>query len=477
MTAPATELFGTDGVRGPVGEFLTAELATRLGRAAAEAVEVDRPRTLIVRDTRESGPMLAAALAAGIAEGGGDALTAGVLPTPAASVLVRRLDLDLAAVVSASHNPYGDNGIKFFDRRGVKLDAGLEARIEALVGGRVPSSPAAGGGAGEAGGPGGAETGGDGSHGAGSGGEVGGPGPAGGGGRVEQLEGAFDDYLRELRTAFADLDLSGRTIALDCANGATHRVAPAIFERFGATVEASAVEPDGRNINEGCGATHPEALSQRVAVSGAEIGFAFDGDGDRLIAVDGEGGVHDGDELIAIAAKHLHAAGELEGVAVTVMTNYGFHRELEAEGIEIAQTEVGDRHVVEALLERGWTLGGEQSGHIIWTGFTPSGDGIAAALLTLRALGERRLADVAPFERLPQRLENVAVSDRAAVDGADALWAAVERENAALEGRGRVLVRPSGTEPLLRVMVEAPTEAECDEVCGRLVAVVATELG
>ena len=430
------ELFGTDGIRGAVGDFLTADLAMRLGRAAALAVEPDRPRALIIRDTRESGPMLEAALAAGIASGGGDAMTAGVLPTPAASILARRLDFDLAAVVSASHNPYGDNGIKFFDRRGIKLDDAVEAEVER----RLDD---------------------DGAEHAGS---------------VTELEGAFDDYMRELRSAFP-LDLSGRRIALDCANGATYRIAPAVFERLGAQVDAIATEPDGRNINDGCGATAPDALAQRVKDSDAEIGFAFDGDGDRLIAVDGEGRVHDGDELIALAARHLRAAGDLGGgVAVTVMTNYGFHQALGAEGIEIAQTQVGDRYVIEELRERDWKLGGEQSGHIIWTDFTPTGDGIAAALLTLTALGERRLADVEPFERLPQRLENVRISDRGAVEGAKALWDAVEEENSKLEGRGRVLVRPSGTEPLLRVMVEAPTEEECEQVCSRLVAIVERDL-
>jgi phosphoglucosamine mutase len=433
--------FGTDGVRGPVGDFLTAELAMRLGRAAALETGSDRPRALIVRDTRESGPMLEAALAAGMAAGGADAFSGGVLPTPAASILARRLGFDLAAVVSASHNPYGDNGIKFFDGRGIKLGDEVEERIEARMvaeDDEPPKDPI---------------------------------------GSVQDLEGAFDDYIRELRSAFGDLDLSGRTVALDCAHGATHRVAPAIFERLGATVDLTGVDPDGRNINAGCGATAPDALAERVASTDAEIGFAFDGDGDRVIAVDGTGRIHDGDELIALAARHLSARGELSGgVAVTVMTNYGFHQALGGEGIEIAQTKVGDRYVIETLLERDWKIGGEQSGHIIWTDFTPTGDGVAAALLTLRALGGRKLEEVEPFERLPQKLENVEIADRGAVEGAEALWEAVEEENSRLEGRGRVLVRPSGTEPLLRVMVEAPTEDECDEVCARLVEVVRREL-
>jgi phosphoglucosamine mutase len=430
------ELFGTDGVRGAVGEFLTEELALRLGRAATLAAEPERPQVLLIRDTRESGPMLEAALAAGIASAGGDALIGGVLPSPAASVLTRRLGFDMAAVVSASHNPYADNGIKFFGPQGRKLDDDAEAAIEA----RLDDDPAAD--------------------------------P----GTIRALEGAADDYLRELRTAFP-LGLSGRSIVLDCANGATHRVAPAIFRALGAEPEVLCDEPDGRNINDGCGATAPARLAERVKESGAEVGFAFDGDGDRVIAVDGDGEIRDGDELIALAARHLKEADELQGgVAVTVMTNYGFHQALEAEGIELAQTKVGDRYVIDELAERDWRLGGEQSGHIIWTDFTPTGDGIAAALLTLRALGHRKLADVEPFPRLPQRLENVRVADRGAIEDAERLWAAVDEENAKLEGRGRVLVRASGTEPLLRVMVEAPEKEELDEVCERLVAIVREDL-
>jgi phosphoglucosamine mutase len=416
--------------------LLTADLATKLGRAATRTAQGERPQVLIIRDTRESGPMLEAALAAGVASAGGDAMLGGVLPSPAASILVRRLGFDLAAVVSASHNPYADNGIKFFGPAGRKLDDEAEAAIEAVLdepeGDRV--------------------------------------------GAVRALEGAADDYLRELRSAFP-LDLSGLRVVLDCANGAAYRVAPAIFRALGADPEVLCDEPDGRNINDGCGATAPERLAERVAASDAEIGFAFDGDADRVIAVDGEGTVRDGDELIALAARHLHQGGRLTGgVAVTVMTNYGFRQALEPEGIEVAETKVGDRYVIEELVSRGWSLGGEQSGHIIWTDYTPSGDGIAAALLALEALGDRKFADVEPFDRLPQRLENVRVADRGAIAGAKGLWSAVEEENGKLEGRGRVLVRPSGTEPLLRVMVEAPTQEECDEVLGRLVEQARTEL-
>jgi phosphoglucosamine mutase len=435
------KLFGTDGVRGEAGTFLTAELATLLGHAATASLGAERPRVLIVRDTRESGPMLEAALAAGIAAAGGDALLAGVLPTPAAAILVRRLGLDMAAVVSASHNPYRDNGIKFFSAAGTKLPDEVEARIEALMEGDGP--PAA-------------------EH------------P----GRIEELNGGEDDYVRELAAAF-QIDLSGRKVLLDCANGATYRVAPRIFEQLGATVEMIGVDPDGRNINEGVGSTHVGTLAERIAASDAEIGFAFDGDGDRVLAVDAAGKVHDGDELIALTARGMAARGELGdgGVVVTVMTNYGFHQAMKEAGIEVAITQVGDRYVIDEMLRREWKLGGEQSGHIIATDIVSTGDGTAAALLTMRTLGESTLADTPAMDKLPQRLVNVKVADRESLAGAVAVWDQVGKESAALEGRGRVLLRPSGTEPLVRVMVEAPEADEADAVCDRLVALVEQELG
>jgi phosphoglucosamine mutase len=433
----ARKLFGTDGVRGEAGTFLTAELATSLGRATTASLEAERPQVLIVRDTRESGPMLESALAAGIAAAGGDALLGGVLPTPAAAILVKRLGLDLAAVVSASHNPFHDNGIKFFDGRGVKLADEVEARIEALID-EAPAAERAG--------------------------------------RISELNGGLEDYLRELERAFP-LDLKGRRVALDCANGATYRAAPAIFERLGAEVELIGAEPDGRNINAGCGSTHVEALAERVAASAAEIGFAFDGDGDRVLAVDGSGRVHDGDELIALAARGMAARGELEGgVVVTVMSNYGFHQAMEEAGIEVAVTQVGDRYVIDEMRRRGWKLGGEQSGHIIASDFVATGDGIAAALTTMRELGGARLEDTVPMRKLPQVLVNVKVADREAIEDAAAVWEVVEREGARLEGRGRVLLRPSGTEPLVRVMAEAPSEEEAEAVCARLADLVRREL-
>ena len=435
--ASQRRLFGTDGVRGEAGTFITAELATSLGRSATLASDAVRPQVLIVRDTRESGPMLESALAAGIAEAGGDALLGGVLPTPAASVLVRRHGLDLGAVVSASHNPFGDNGIKFFGPDGRKLSDEAEAEVERLI--DAPSE----------------------------GREV---------GRVRELQGSLDDYLREL-ARFYELDLQGLHVVLDCANGATFRAAPAIFERLGAKVDAVAIEPDGRNINAGCGSTHIENLVEAIVDRRGDIGFAFDGDGDRLLAADRNGVVHDGDDLIALAAHDLKRRGALEGgVVVTLMTNFGFHQAMEKAGIEVATTKVGDRYVLEELARRGWGLGGEQSGHVISMDFAPTGDGIAAALEALRALDGRDLADAEPFEKLPQVLENVKVADREAIAGATEVWEAVERENKALEGRGRVLVRPSGTEPLVRVMVEAPGEDECERICSRLTALVREQL-
>jgi phosphoglucosamine mutase len=433
--AATRKLFGTDGVRGVAGEFVTAELALALARAATTRVQSDDPaRVLVIRDTRESGEMLEAAVAAGIAAAGGEALLGGVLPTPGAPLLIERYGLDLAAVLSASHNPYQDNGIKFFGGDGFKLSDAVELEIEAML-----ATP---------------------------------PVPSGRIGRVRRLHGALEDYLRALHERFADLDLSGRRVLLDCANGATFEAAPEIFRRLGAHVRVRAATPDGRNINAGCGSTHIEPLRAAMARGEHDAGFAFDGDGDRLLAVDRTGAVVDGDELIALAAKHLGVTG----VAVTVMTNYGFHAAMREAGIAVATTPVGDRYVLEALRERGWALGGEQSGHIIDMGFVPSGDGIASALLALEAIGDGDLHDRHAMEKLPQTLVNVRVRDRGALEGAAAVHEAVEREGAALEGRGRVLLRPSGTEPLVRVMVEAPTPEEAESVCSRLVALVEAEL-
>jgi phosphoglucosamine mutase len=435
----ARKLFGTDGVRGVAGEFLTADLALALARAATAGARergAARPRVLLIRDTRESGEMLESAMAAGIAAAGGEALLGGVLPTPAAPLLLHAYGFDLAAVLSASHNPYEDNGIKFFGPDGFKLSDAAELEIERALEAEPERTRAIG--------------------------------------RVRALHGTREDYLRALMTRFEGLDLSGRDIVLDCANGATAHVAPEAFRRLGANVTALAVEPDGRNINAGVGSTHLGPLADAVRTGGHDLGFAFDGDGDRVLAVDRNGAVVDGDELLAVCALHLRGAGRLpgDGVVVTVMTNYGFHTAMREAGVEIATTKVGDRYVLEELRSRGWALGGEQSGHVIEMGFNATGDGIAAALLTLEALGDGDLAEREAMRKLPQRLVNVRVADRDAVMGSSDLAEAIEREGEALAGRGRVLVRPSGTEPLVRVMVEAPAEDEADEVTERLVAVV-----
>ncbi|MGA7703575.1 MAG: phosphoglucosamine mutase [Solirubrobacteraceae bacterium] len=438
-----TKLFGTDGVRGVAGELLSAELALALGKAGAGHAHAEHPRVLIVRDTRESGEMLQAALAAGVSAAGGEALLGGVLPTPAAPLLLKRYGLDMAIVISASHNPYRDNGLKFFAADGFKLSDEDERVIEAEV-----------------------------SH------ELSGPGGAPVIGRVRELRGTHEDYLRELEVRFAELRLDGLDILLDCANGATYKVAPEIFRRLGAQVTVLAAAPDGRNINEGCGSTHIAALGERVKAGGHALGLAFDGDGDRVLAVDRSGAVVDGDELIALAALHLRAGQRLagEGVVVTVMTNYGFHTAMADAGIAVASTNVGDRYVLEELRRREWALGGEQSGHIIEMGFNSTGDGIAGALLTLEALGGRDLSERDAMHKLPQRLVNVKVRDRGAFAHAQKVTEAVQAEDSALAGRGRVLVRPSGTEPLVRVMVEAPTDEEADATCSRLVSLVEREL-
>jgi phosphoglucosamine mutase len=435
----ARHLFGTDGVRGRAGEKVTAELALVLAAAAVRrapaAAGQARPQVLVIRDTRESGTMLEAAIAAGTAAAGADALLGGVLPTPAAPLLIRRYGFDLGVVLSASHNPFHDNGIKFFGADGDKLSDEVEEEIELLL-----SEP---------------------------------PTKAGTTfGRVRTLHGTLEDYLRELHTRFQGLDLSGVDVLLDCAHGAAYRAAPEVFRRLGAEVTAIGIEPDGRNINDGCGSTHVDVLAQRVAAGGHDLGFAFDGDADRVLAADRTGAVVDGDEIIALAALHLRGRERLpgDGVAVTVMTNYGFHTAMREAGVEVATTKVGDRYVLEALRERGFALGGEQSGHIIDTGFSPTGDGIASALLVLEALEGGDLAERRGMEKIPQRLVNVTVGDRLAALADSSVSEAIERESHALEGRGRVLVRPSGTEPLVRVMVEAPTDEEADAACARIVS-------
>ncbi len=438
----ARKYFGTDGIRGDAESLLTDDLVRRLGAAAVSVLGGVGTCMAVLRDTRASGPRIERALAAGAASAGADVKLAGVLPTPAAAVLIDKLGFELVAVVSASHNPWQDNGIKFFGPGALKLTDAVEEEIEAAI----DTPPAA----------------------------------AAQAGTVSELHGAEDDYVRALLARFAELDLSGMKIALDTANGATYRVAPRVLRELGAEVSVTADQPDGTNINEACGSTHIEALAALVSGGAHDVGFAFDGDGDRVLAVDAAGSVVDGDEMIAVAALHLHNCGRLpgDGVAVTVMTNYGFHNAMREAGINVEVTGVGDRYVLEALLANDWALGGEQSGHVIDRGFVPTGDGTASALLVLEAMAAagRPLAELIPMQKLPQKLVNVRVAAREAVAGATAVWDAVDAANARLEGHGRVLVRPSGTEPLVRVMAEAPTLDEAARVCQELAELIEREL-
>jgi phosphoglucosamine mutase len=419
----ARRYFGTDGVRGVVGRDLTPELVERLGRAAA--AWSGRGRVFIGRDTRASGLELERALAAGIASAGGSAVLGGVLPTPAVALLA----LDLGAVITASHNPPQYNGVKFFDREGRKLSDAQEEKIEALL-------------------------------------EI--PGP--GGGEIDEVGVAIDSYLEHLVERFGS-DLSGLRIVVDCANGAYSGIAPKAFQQLGAEVETIADEPDGTNINVGCGATDLRALQRTVTSKGFDLGVAFDGDGDRMLAVDADGNPLDGDEIVSVIALDL----EVELVVVTVMANLGLHRLMAERGIRVVTTDVGDRYVLEALRREGGVLGGEQSGHIIYLRDHVTGDGLAAALLLCGALKGRTLGEAAAvMPRYPQAKENVEVVRR---ELTEPIRAEVERLNVELGGHGRILVRPSGTEPVVRILAEAENAFQAGDLCARIAALVRRELG
>jgi len=423
----ARRYFGTDGVRGIVGEDLTPQLVERLGRAAT--LWAGGGGVLIGRDTRGSGPELERAFASGVASAGGHAVLAGVLPTPAVALLA----LDLGAVISASHNPPEYNGVKLFRKDGSKLADADEEEIEALLE-SPPRDPDAG--------------------------------------QVDNLDVAVETYLDLVRRRFG-ADLAGLRIGVDCANGAYSGIAPRAFEELGAEVVAIGIQPDGRNINVGCGATDLRALRTLVRDQGLDLGVAFDGDGDRMLAVDGNGDALDGDQIVAVLALDLG----VDLVAVTTMTNLGFHRLMADRGIRVVVTDVGDRYVLEALHREKGVLGGEQSGHILYLDGHVTGDGLAAALLLCGALHGRPLADVAAvMERYPQVRENVPVA-RARLSGSDHLRHEVDRVNAELDGRGRILVRPSGTEPVIRVLAEAETAEEAARLCASITALVQEELG
>jgi phosphoglucosamine mutase len=419
----ARRYFGTDGVRGVVGQDLTPELVERLGRAAT--IWSGRGRIFIGRDTRASGPELEAALARGIASAGGGAVVAGVLPTPAVALLT----LDLGCVITASHNPPEYNGVKFFDRDGQKLTDTQEEEIEALL-------DSAGSGRGE----------------------------------IEEVGVATDSYLEHVVERFGS-DLSGLKIGVDCANGAYSGLAPQAFADLGAEVTAIGNEPDGTNINVNCGATDLRALQSTVTSHGLDLGVAFDGDGDRMLAVDAGGDVVDGDQIVAVIA--LDRTVDL--VAITSMANLGLHRLMAEHGIRVVTTDVGDRYVLEALRREGGSLGGEQSGHLIWLDGHVTGDGLVAALLLCGALHGRPLAEVAAvMARYPQVKENISVAKPRLTQEIEA---EVERVNAELGDRGRLLVRPSGTEPVIRVLAEAESAREAESLSASIAALVRRELG
>ena len=415
--------FGTDGVRGVFGEDLTPDLVERLGKATT--LWAGGGRVLVGRDTRASGPELEQALARGISSAGGTALLAGVLPTPAVALLAE----DLGVVISASHNPPEYNGVKIFDAAGSKLSDEDEEAIEGLL-----------------------------------------DGPGSDGGSMESLEGAAERYLAYIVERFGS-DLSGLRIGVDCANGAFSSLAPRVFEQLDADVTAIGIEPDGTNINVGCGATDLTALQQTVTRAGLHLGIAFDGDGDRMLAVDERGEALDGDQILAVLALALG----VDVVAVTVMTNLGFHRLMAEHRIRVVTTPVGDRYVLEALRAEGALLGGEQSGHVIWLGNHVTGDGLAAGLLLCSALRGRTLSEAASvMQRYPQVKRNVRVSKR---DLSQSVLDEVDRVTAELGDRGRVLVRPSGTEPVVRVLAEMENAQDAERMCASIAALVERELG
>jgi phosphoglucosamine mutase len=443
-------LFGTDGVRGQANGQLTAELALDLSVAAAQVLadrgefEGHRPLAVVGRDTRISGQFLESAVVAGLASAGVDVLLLGVLPTPGVAHLTGTLGADLGVMLSASHNPMPDNGIKFLARGGHKLDDAIESAIERRLGQEWKR-------------------------------------PVGSGvGRVTPYPWAVSQYAAHLVRTI-DHPLTGIRVVLDCAEGAAHDAGPQALVGAGAEVTAIHAQPDGLNINESCGSTHLERLQQAVLQDEAHVGFALDGDADRCLAVDHEGNVVDGDQILAVLAHAFLDHGRLakDTVVATVMSNLGFVQAMRAAGIGVRQTKVGDRYVLEAMKVSGYSLGGEQSGHVIMTDYATTGDGILTALHVLERMATtgRSLKSLASvMTRLPQVLVNVGGVDKARTDDDAVLAAAVAEEEAALGDRGRILLRPSGTEPIVRVMVEAGTSEEAQSIADRLAGVVRAQL-
>jgi len=446
--------FGTDGVRGVANAELTPELVLALGRAAARVLGRDAGgelRFLVGRDTRISGPLLQAALSAGLATEGADVVDLGVLPTPGVAFL-SAADHVPAAMISASHNPFGDNGVKFFSPGGRKLcdeaETGLETELDRLLV-EPGSRPRRTG--------------------------------AGLGRLLPRHERAMERYSASLVDTMAGRSLDGLPVVIDCAHGAVSEVAPVVLRTLGAVVTVINDAPDGVNINDGCGSTHPQGLQREVVARGAAAGLAFDGDADRVLAVDHTGALVDGDQLIAVCALDRKERGRLPGptVVATVMANLGFRHAMAAAGIAVVETDVGDRYVLEEMERGGWALGGEQSGHVIFGDLATTGDGLLTGLQVLDVMvrTHRSLADLAGvMVRLPQVLRNVPVA-RKGLNGSEDLTLAVKAVQAELGDRGRVLVRPSGTEAVMRVMVEAVTVAEAEAACEVLCQAVRQSLG
>ena len=443
-------LFGTDGVRGVANGQLTAELTLDLSVAAAHVLgeagvfNGHRPLAVVGRDTRISGEFLEAAVVAGLASAGVDVLLLGVLPTPGVAYLTGSLNADLGVMLSASHNPMPDNGIKFLARGGVKLDDAIESAIERRL--REPWDRPTGGGV----------------------------------GRVRTYDAAVTDYTQHL-VSTVPRRLDGIRVVLDCAHGAASVAGPKALRDAGADVVAICAEPDGLNINDGCGSTHLDVLQKAVVEHGADVGFALDGDADRCLAVDHLGNIVDGDQILAVLALAMRDAGTLRAdtVVATVMSNLGFVQALRREDVGVRQTKVGDRYVLEAMKAHRYSLGGEQSGHVIMSDHATTGDGILTALHVLARMAEKQstLADLADvMVRLPQVLVNVPGVDKSRADDDAVLAAAVAEAEAELADTGRVLLRPSGTEPLVRVMVEASTAEQAQAVADRLAGVVRAQL-
>lgn len=447
-----TKYFGTDGVRGVANKQLTPELAFKLGRIGSYVLTKEsheKPRILVGRDTRISGHMLENALIAGVLSTGVEVMTLGVISTPGVAYLTRVMNADAGIMISASHNPVEDNGIKFFGADGYKLTESQEAEIEQMLHGEGEDMI---------------------------------PRPTGAnvGSVIEYFEGGHK-YIQYLKQTVEE-DFTGIHVALDCAHGATSTLATHVFADLEADISTMGASPNGLNINEGVGSTHPESLAKLVVEKEANIGLAFDGDGDRLIAVDELGAIVDGDQIMFIIARYLQTEGRLKSntVVSTIMSNLGFYKALEEYGMLSVQTDVGDKYVVEEMQKGTYNFGGEQSGHIVFLDYNTTGDGILTGLQLVNIMKStgRTLSDLASeMKTFPQQLVNVPVTDKNAVTDNVRVRAVIQEVEKEMAGNGRILVRPSGTESLVRVMVEAPTEEDCVRHVERIVAIVEEEMG